>query len=172
MDYTCSCFICFSQKCFLSTVLDMNPDLISLVDADMVYQTANLAFARSVGRGVEELRGADDRSLFSAETATRRVREAREVLESGERMDGQERSDDGRKWFHVVRIPVYDEAGRAAGLLRMERDITEIKAYEQQLIQAQKMESIGKLAGGVAHEINTPLGIILNYAQRRAWRAG
>ena len=133
----------------------------------MVYQTVNLAFARSVGRGVEELRGADDRSLFSAETATRRVREAREVLESGERMDGQERSDDGRKWFHVVRIPVYDEAGRAAGLLRMERDITEIKAYEQQLIQAQKMESIGKLAGGVAHEINTPLSIILGYALRK-----
>ncbi len=154
-----------SQKRLLSTVLDMNPDLISLVDADMVYQTANLAFARSVGRGVEELRGADDRSLFTEEKDTRRVREAREVLESGERMDGQERSDDGRKWFHVVRIPVYDEAGRAAGLLRMERDITEIKAYEQQLIQAQKMESIGKLAGGVAHEINTPLGIILGYAQ-------
>ena len=47
----------------------------------------------------------------------------------------------------------------------MERDITEIKAYEQQLIQAQKMESINKLAGGVTHEINTPLGIILGYAQ-------
>lgn len=154
-----------AQKRLLSTVLDMNPDFISLVNARMVYQTGNLAFAKSVGRSVEDLQGVNDYALFPRETAVRRVREGREVLRSGQRMDRQERSDDGEKWFHVVQIPVRDASGQAVGLLRMDRDITEIKAYEQQLIQAQKMESIGKLAGGVAHEINTPLGIILGYAQ-------
>lgn len=155
------------QKRLLSTVLDMNPDLISLVDTRMVYQTANRAFAQNVGRTVDEIQGLNDFHLFSEEEAERRNLEGRGVLLTGARVDRQERveSTSDSKWFHVVQIPVHDESGHIVGLLRMDRDITDIKAYEQQLIQAQKMESIGKLAGGVAHEINTPLGIILGYAQ-------
>jgi len=49
--------------------------------------------------------------------------------------------------------------------LSLKTHIFEIKNYQEQLIHAQKMEAIGKMAGGVAHEINTPLGIILGYAQ-------
>lgn len=156
-----------AQKRLLSTVLDMNPDRISMVDTRMVYQTANRAFLQSVGKTVEEIHGLNDFHLFSEEEAERRNLEGREVLMTGSRVDRQERVEDatGQRWFHVVQIPVHDERGRVSGLLRMDRDITDIKEYEQQLIQAQKMESIGKLAGGVAHEINTPLGVILGYAQ-------
>jgi two-component system, NtrC family, sensor kinase len=156
-----------NQQRLLSTVLDMNPDFISLVDTRMIYQTSNRAFAQSVGKTVAEIRGLNDFHLFPEEEAERRNLEGREVLVTGERVDRQERVDGptGRKWFHVVQIPVHDESGRTVSLLRMDRDVTDIKEYEQQLIQAQKMESIGKLAGGVAHEINTPLGIILGYSQ-------
>ena len=155
------------QQRLLSTVLDMNPDLISMVDTRMIYQTCNRAFAESVGKTVEEVQGLNDFHLFPEEEAERRNLEGREVLVTGERVDRQERIDgpSGKKWFHVVQIPVHDESGRVSGLLRMDRDITDIKEYEEQLIQSQKMESVGKLAGGVAHEINTPLGIILGYAQ-------
>jgi len=64
----------------------------------------------------------------------------------------------------MVKMPVYDE-DRIAGLLLSARDITEIKQYQEKLVQSVKMEQLGKLAGGVAHEINTPLCIILGYAQ-------
>jgi len=156
-----------SQQRLLSTVLDMNPDFISMVDTRMIYQTCNRAFAQNVGRKVEEIQGLNDFHLFPEDEAERRNLEGREVLLTGERVDRQERVETpgGTKWFHVVQIPVHDETGRVVGLLRMDRDVTDIKEYEQQLIQAQKMESVGKLAGGVAHEINTPLGIILGYAQ-------
>jgi signal transduction histidine kinase len=51
------------------------------------------------------------------------------------------------------------------GLLLTARDISMLKKFQEQLIQSQKMEDMGRLAGGVAHEINTPLGIILGYTQ-------
>ncbi|GAB1410196.1 ATP-binding protein [Desulfovibrionales bacterium] len=156
-----------NQQRLLTTVLDMNPDLISMVDSRMIYQTANRAFARAVGKTVHEIQNLNDFHLFPEEEAERRNLEGREVLETGTRVDRQERVETahGIQWFHVVQIPVRDDHNHIVGLLRMDRDITNIKEYEQQLIQAQKMESIGKLAGGVAHEINTPLGIILGYAQ-------
>ena len=97
-----------NQQRLLSTVLDMNPDLISLVDTRMIYQTANRAFAQSVGKTVEEIKGLNDFHLFPEEEAERRNLDGREVLVTGERVDRQERVDapDGRKWFHVVQIPV------------------------------------------------------------------
>ncbi|MEA3546114.1 MAG: ATP-binding protein [Thermodesulfobacteriota bacterium] len=49
--------------------------------------------------------------------------------------------------------------------LNLKTHITEIKNYQAQLVQSQKMDSIGQMAAGVAHEINTPLGIILGYTQ-------
>ncbi len=148
------------QQHLLSTVLDMNPDRVSMVDTRMVYQTANRTFAQSVGREIAEIQGCSDFSLFPEEEAERRNLEGRMVLTSGSRVDRQEKLEtaDDTKWFHVVQIPVLNERGSITGLLRMDRDITNIKEYEQQLLQAQKMESIGKLAGGVAHEINTPPG--------------
>lgn len=51
------------------------------------------------------------------------------------------------------------------GVVVIYRDVTEKKNLEQQLIQSEKLASIGELAGGVAHEINNPLGVILGFAQ-------
>jgi len=65
----------------------------------------------------------------------------------------------------MVKLPVYDTDGKIDGLLCSGRDITEFKKVQEQLTQAQKMESIGQLIAGIAHEINTPVGIILGYAQ-------
>ncbi len=59
---------------------------------------------------------------------------------------------------------IRDEKGEIAGYRGILRDVTERKKLEQQLFQAQKMESIGTLAGGIAHDFNNILGGILGYA--------
>src|SRR5207244_9353227 len=57
------------------------------------------------------------------------------------------------------------ENQRAAGLEVIAEDVTERRALEEQLRQAQKIEAVGQLAGGMAHEFNNYIGIVLGYSE-------
>jgi PAS domain S-box-containing protein len=76
-----------------------------------------------------------------------------------------------RRWMETHAVPLWDEASQSNLLLAVTRDITarklaesEILLLQAQLHQAQKMESLGSLAGGVAHDMNNVLGAILGLA--------
>src|SRR5581483_9492389 len=58
--------------------------------------------------------------------------------------------------------PLYDSEGGILGVLGIARDMTETKKLERQILNSEKLASVGKLAAGVAHEVNNPLGGILN----------
>ena len=60
---------------------------------------------------------------------------------------------------------VYNDDGRMIGCEVIAKDLTRVKVMMQQLVSSEKMASVGQMAAGVAHEINTPLGIILGYSQ-------
>ncbi len=63
---------------------------------------------------------------------------------------------DGDKFFQVHSLPVYNKKEEVDGILEFYRDVTIEKTYEQQLQQADKLASIGKLVSGIGHEINNP----------------
>jgi two-component system, cell cycle sensor histidine kinase and response regulator CckA len=73
---------------------------------------------------------------------------------------------DGRvKTLKGKAVVVRDAEGRALRMIGLNRDITEQRSLEAQLVQAQKMEAVGRLAGGVAHDFNNNLTVILGYAE-------
>ena len=76
----------------------------------------------------------------------------------------QVRKDGSRFWANVIVEPVMDEGGQLTGFIKITRDISEKLALEQakeQFHQAQKMEAIGQLTGGVAHDFNNLLAIVM-----------
>lgn len=71
----------------------------------------------------------------------------------------------GRGWTLVHGEALRNAAGAITGLQGTSLDITERRQLQEELVQAQKLEAIGRLAGGVAHDFNNILGVILGYSQ-------
>jgi PAS domain S-box-containing protein len=133
-------------------------------DNPIIY--ASPGFERLTGYGPDELVGRNCRFLQGKETDRGVVAQVRAAVQAGEPCDVEllNYRKDGKPFWNALSVsPVRDENGRLTHFIGVQTDVTDRHQLEMQFQQAQKMEAVGRLAGGVAHDFNNLLTIINGY---------
>ncbi len=153
-------------------LVENQTDMVVKVDLDGRFLFVSPSYCRVFGKTEEELLGQTFMPLVHEEDreATAKAMEALFTPAHTAYMEQRALTADGWKWLSWVDTAVLDEEGKVKEIVGIGRDISRRKQAEAereqlqaQLLQAQKMESVGRLAGGVAHDFNNMLGVILGY---------
>jgi PAS domain S-box-containing protein len=155
-----------AERNLLRTVIDNLPDCIYAKDVQTRKIMANAGDLENYGGQTEaEVIGKTDFDLFPREIAEAFFADDQTVLKTGQPVINREekvvRPDGEVHWLLTTKVPWRDAGGNVIGLVGIGRDITDKKHLEEQLLRAQRMESIGRLATGIAHDLNNILAPIL-----------
>ena len=152
----------------LMAAIEQVGEVIIMTDAVGIIQFVNPAFERATGYSRKEAAGQHLRMLKSGEQGDSFYRDLWDTISGGRVWAGRmvNRRKDGTLCTQETTIsPVRDASGRIVNHVAVQRDITEQLRLAAQFQQAQKMEAVGLLAGGVAHDYNNMLSVILGYTE-------
>lgn len=155
-------------RAFLANITEHATDAIVGLDLDTKIVTWNRGAERIFGYSAQEILG-KPWFLVVPEEAKEACRERFKRAALGGFVETEETvrvTKDGRQFpAEMTLTALKDEKGNHIGFVSITRDITERKKFEEQLRHVQKMEAIGQLAGGVAHEFNNILTAIIGYGE-------
>lgn len=159
----------------LLAAIEQAGEAICITDVQGAIEYANPAFERITGYNREELLGQNPRILKSGRQDGGFYHELWQTISSGRTWKGRliNKRKDGVLFTEAATIsPVTDETGRIVNYAAVKRDITEYLQLTEQFQQLQKLESVGRLAGGVTHDYNNMLTVILGYTEIALTKVG
>ncbi|MCH8310503.1 MAG: PAS domain S-box protein, partial [Chloroflexi bacterium] len=151
-----------------TAALESAANAVTIAAANGIVMWVNPAFTALTGYTPDEIIGQGTSILNSDSHSNAFYDELWTTITAGQVWRGELTNlrKDGTKYEAELTItPVKSADGEITHYIGIEQDITERKQLENQLIQAQKMESIGQLAGGVAHDFNNLLSAVIGFAQ-------
>jgi PAS domain S-box-containing protein len=144
----------------LSSAVEQSPVSVVITDPKGRITYVNRKFMQWTGYKLEEILGKNPRILKSGHTSAEEYRSMWKTLTQGAEWHGEfrNRKKNGELYWESAAItPIKDGSGRITHFLAIKEDTTERKIIDSQLKQARKLEAIGQLTAGIAHEINTPM---------------
>lgn len=147
----------------LSAAVVQSPVSVVITDPAGRISYVNPRFTETTGYGLEEVRGKNPRLLNSGYSPPEMYENLWTTIRNGAEWRGEfrNRKKSGEIFWEAATIsPIVDQNAKITHFLAVKEDITERRALEGELRQAQKLEAIGQLASGIAHEINTPIQYI------------
>ncbi|HUQ10530.1 MAG TPA: ATP-binding protein [Steroidobacteraceae bacterium] len=150
------------ERTLLRTMIDLIPAFIYAKDVGSRFIAMNTALARNMGTTADDAIGKTDFDFHKPELARKFYSDEQALLKSGESIidleePGFDQETGQPRTVVTSKVPLRDVNGDVIGIIGVGFDITERKFAEQRLAAGEKLESIGRLAAGVAHEINTPI---------------
>jgi PAS domain S-box-containing protein len=150
------------ERTLLRTMIDLIPAYIYAKDVKSRFIAMNAALARNMVTNAADAIGKSDFDFYPPQLANKFYSDEQALLRSGTAIidleePGFDKLTGTTRTVRTSKVPLRDENGEVIGIIGVGFDITDRKVAEQRLAAGEHLESIGRLAAGVAHEINTPI---------------